>query len=547
MLSGVGEASFMTVVPPLITTAARPGERGVWLAVFYAALPVGSALGYMYGSTVANSGLGWSWAYFLEALCMLPLASTCLLIPHKNASAVPNAHDYSLNVSGKGDGGKGMGRKKGDSGPEDVAVDVAGGGVGGGGHHDGSEGGDNTDDDKDDDDDDEGSGDGAGDGAGSTQWLVGQDNDVGYDLGYDGDNNSDDDHPQGHRPPSSAYADAGLAGVREAGKEVISGAGEWAWTVTGEGARTGARAGEWGSGDVTINGEPLQQLHHQQLQKFHLGPRAPFLPPQANPRPISPHGSNPGPNPNPNFNPIPSPRASKTWRGEVATILSSPTFCLVVLGAAACNGVSVGMGTFGTGFVLGLGLAETENTGAAIFGGLVCLAGVVGTPVGGWLIDRADEEGRLTDGTKLKVVLGQAVCLFCSATLPLVILATQTSLLWFALLLLLGGSLLFSATPHLNLAVMLAVPKQNRPLALALNAVGVHAMGDVSSPVIIGAVKDALAPACASLSSANLLRDLHLLLSWGPSAGRGGSGGSTELGLGGGGIRSLLVSWGGGK
>ncbi|CAM9597034.1 unnamed protein product, partial [Ectocarpus sp. 8 AP-2014] len=58
LLSGVGEASFVTVVPPLITDTAPPGERGLWLALFYTAQPVGAGIGYVYGSALANSCLG---------------------------------------------------------------------------------------------------------------------------------------------------------------------------------------------------------------------------------------------------------------------------------------------------------------------------------------------------------------------------------------------------------------------------------------------------------------------------------------------------------
>ncbi|CAM9640537.1 unnamed protein product, partial [Hapterophycus canaliculatus] len=55
LLSGVGEASFVTVVPPLITETAPQGERGLWLALFYTAQPMGAGLGYVYGSSLATS------------------------------------------------------------------------------------------------------------------------------------------------------------------------------------------------------------------------------------------------------------------------------------------------------------------------------------------------------------------------------------------------------------------------------------------------------------------------------------------------------------
>lgn len=43
VLSGVGEASFQTVVPPYIDDNAPPLKRGLWLSIFYMAIPVGTA------------------------------------------------------------------------------------------------------------------------------------------------------------------------------------------------------------------------------------------------------------------------------------------------------------------------------------------------------------------------------------------------------------------------------------------------------------------------------------------------------------------------
>lgn len=43
VLSGVGEASFQTVVPPYIDDNAPNNQRGLWLSAFYLAIPVGTA------------------------------------------------------------------------------------------------------------------------------------------------------------------------------------------------------------------------------------------------------------------------------------------------------------------------------------------------------------------------------------------------------------------------------------------------------------------------------------------------------------------------
>lgn len=101
---------------------------------------------------------------------------------------------------------------------------------------------------------------------------------------------------------------------------------------------------------------------------------------------------------------------------DVLSVVDRCVFCLVVLGAAATAAVTAGMSTFGTGFVISLELLSSETAAAATFGGVICAAGIMGTPAGGALIDAADPEGRLGDEKKLAVVLTQATALMCGAT-----------------------------------------------------------------------------------------------------------------------------------
>mmetsp|Transcript_17779 Transcript_17779/g.58474 ORF Transcript_17779/g.58474 Transcript_17779/m.58474 type:complete len:139 (-) Transcript_17779:227-643(-) len=55
---------------------------------------------------------------------------------------------------------------------------------------------------------------------------------------------------------------------------------------------------------------------------------------------------------------------------------------------------------------------------------------------------------------------------------------------------------IYGTSAGLSRVIMLTVPMQTRPFALALQTLGLHLFGDVPSPVIIGAVKDSLAPHC---------------------------------------------------
>ena len=74
---GVGEASFGTVSPGIVADLFPKVRRGQILSLFYAAIPVGSALGYLLGG-VLGQRYGWHAAFLLVGLpgllLVLPLA-----------------------------------------------------------------------------------------------------------------------------------------------------------------------------------------------------------------------------------------------------------------------------------------------------------------------------------------------------------------------------------------------------------------------------------------------------------------------------------------
>lgn len=66
-LVGVGEAAYGPVAPAMISDLFPVQRRGMVLAWFYIAIPVGGALGYALGETVKDL-LSWHWAFF----CVVP-------------------------------------------------------------------------------------------------------------------------------------------------------------------------------------------------------------------------------------------------------------------------------------------------------------------------------------------------------------------------------------------------------------------------------------------------------------------------------------------
>lgn len=76
---GVGEASYATLAPTIIDDLTDRESKGRALAIFYAAAPVGGALGFLVGGKV-ESVWGWRSAFFVAGGPGLALALLCLAI-----------------------------------------------------------------------------------------------------------------------------------------------------------------------------------------------------------------------------------------------------------------------------------------------------------------------------------------------------------------------------------------------------------------------------------------------------------------------------------
>jgi MFS family permease len=75
---GIGEAGYGPAAPTIISDLFPIETRGRVMAVFYAAIPVGSALGYVIGGLV-GAHMGWRWAFYLVAPPGLLLGLLCFL------------------------------------------------------------------------------------------------------------------------------------------------------------------------------------------------------------------------------------------------------------------------------------------------------------------------------------------------------------------------------------------------------------------------------------------------------------------------------------
>lgn len=77
VLVGFGEASYATISPSLISDSYGPERRNNALTIFYVAIPVGAALGYLVGGAIAVHW-GWRHAFIFAGLPGLALALVLL-------------------------------------------------------------------------------------------------------------------------------------------------------------------------------------------------------------------------------------------------------------------------------------------------------------------------------------------------------------------------------------------------------------------------------------------------------------------------------------
>lgn len=79
-LVGIGEATFVTIAPSLIADLFPENVRGRIFGIFYLAIPVGTAMGYLIGGKLGPN-FGWRYPFYVAALPGFLLALALLFIP----------------------------------------------------------------------------------------------------------------------------------------------------------------------------------------------------------------------------------------------------------------------------------------------------------------------------------------------------------------------------------------------------------------------------------------------------------------------------------
>ncbi|KAF0684768.1 Aste57867_23283 [Aphanomyces stellatus] len=183
----------------------------------------------------------------------------------------------------------------------------------------------------------------------------------------------------------------------------------------------------------------------------------------------------------------------------VWSLLKDPIFLFSTLGVAAYSFTIAGMGAFAPAILIGYGLLS-ESTASMGFGAIAVLAGLIGSPLGGWLIDRQCR-GREADEVYRLYVSARQMIVFMSigVAFALVSVAFMDNKIIFLLFLWIALTFIFMTQSAQTLVILYSTPKAKRGFAVGLNTLLLHAVGDVPSPVILGALKDFWAPHCGSV------------------------------------------------
>jgi len=131
------------------------------------------------------------------------------------------------------------------------------------------------------------------------------------------------------------------------------------------------------------------------------------------------------------------------------------------------------------------------------FGGVAVFTGLFGTAAGGMILDKVSQRmggDILSSSLLVTVVLTFVAWPFCFLAFNV------KSYELFFLFMLLGQFFAFATTSPINGVILWCVRPELRTLSMALAVVGMHLLGDVPSPVVVGAMLESMPDASVTMT-----------------------------------------------
>jgi MFS transporter, Spinster family, sphingosine-1-phosphate transporter len=168
---------------------------------------------------------------------------------------------------------------------------------------------------------------------------------------------------------------------------------------------------------------------------------------------------------------------------------------------------------------MGLGFYNTESAASTIFGIIVSIAGIIATPLGGWIVDilqgiSTDQQRQSyqTISTENKIIQSlkslENVCAFMYwmsliSTLLFSLAFYSPNRITFLSLMGFAAAVNFSTNASVTFGQLESVSFKYRSFSLAIGSLIGHVFGDVPSPILFGLLKDYLAPDCVAHGNNN--------------------------------------------
>jgi hypothetical protein len=198
--------------------------------------------------------------------------------------------------------------------------------------------------------------------------------------------------------------------------------------------------------------------------------------------------------------PLDESKAPTVWE-EVKAVCKFPCYVYIVAGYTAQTGALIGLSTFGSAFIMGLDYFDSEVQSSTCFGAVVSVAGIIGFPLGGFILDYYSGKSKNLRGhTHLELIRATVLMIWTSifgAILFSSVYLVRSKAL-FLILLFFGCLAIFVCSSAIVIALMLSVPVENRAIAIAFCSIVIHMLGDVPSPIIVGKHKPYIIRCCAT-------------------------------------------------
>lgn len=185
-------------------------------------------------------------------------------------------------------------------------------------------------------------------------------------------------------------------------------------------------------------------------------------------------------------------------------VLHNANYMLLVFGFAPYCFVTGAMSAWGIP-LLHEGPLQLSKPTAAIFMGLATtLSGVVGSLLGGTVVDRMGGSAGVAGAIQCQKfdILMIVVAIPCGAVALL-----TANVFWFAVAFTVAVVALFAITAPINASILTVVPPELRPYAVSYSVFFIHFLGDFPSPTLTGLVSDYFGRYCRGLSQEHCAMD----------------------------------------